>query len=179
MDSPQRSERIEGIRRTLETRDTEDLLEIWQANDRVEWTPEAFEAIQRILLARNVSLPAQNTEVEETNQETVVDAPGVLAEEEADTYYDRHRLDRISAIARALSWFAIVLLCFFLILEVINTFQSLSSFGSLPVTLFSILVNLAIPILVFGFIWVVLQLIAEGIYLFIDIEENTCKGAGS
>ncbi len=162
MDSPQRLERIEGIRRELETRETEDLLKIWQQNDRVEWTPEAFEAIQRILVARNVSLPVQNAVVEES--------------EEADTYYDRHRLDRIAAVARSLSWLAIVLLGLALIFGVLYLVQFLATAESLVPTLPTILFILMVPILVFGFFWVVLQVIAEGIYLFMDVEENTRKG---
>jgi hypothetical protein len=43
---------IEQIRRNLETRSTEELLQIWEKNDRNEWTDEAFIVIQRILEAR-------------------------------------------------------------------------------------------------------------------------------
>ncbi len=176
MDSPQKLERIEGIRRTLETRETEDLLEIWQTNDRLEWTPEAFEAIQRILEERNVSLPVQNAAVEESNIET----PGRNEEvEEPDTYYDRHRLDRISGVARSLSWLAIALLALTLIYGVIYILQMLSTLGSLGTILLAVLILLGVPVLIFGLIWVLLQVIAEGIYLFMDVEENTRKGASS
>ncbi len=43
---------IEQIRRTLETKSTAELLQIWEKNDREEWTDEAFIAIQRILEKR-------------------------------------------------------------------------------------------------------------------------------
>ncbi len=160
MDDQHRVERIDGIRRQLETRDTEDLLEIWQKNDRDEWTPEAFDAIQGILTARNVSLPQQETD----------DLP-----EEADTYHDSQRLVRISSVARGISWLAIVLLGLSVILSVFYFLQSLSTGGSLAFALATGLIVLLGPILFFGFIWVVLQVVAEGIYLFMDIEENTRK----
>lgn len=41
-------------------RSTDELLEIWTLNDRVEWTDDAFKAIQEILLDRLGSIPLQN-----------------------------------------------------------------------------------------------------------------------
>lgn len=160
MEHPLSSERIQEIRRTLDTRDTEELLEIWQKNDRAEWTLEAFAAIREILMARNVNLPVQNEYIVET-------------EEEPDTYHNRQRLDRISSWARGLSWLVIVLLVIVLVFDVGYLLPSLSTSGSLPQAVLMVFIYLAIPILSFGFMWVVLQVIAEGIYLFIDIEENT------
>ena len=54
-------ERIEQIRRNLEIKSTEELLEIREKNDRDAWTDEAFIAIQRILEARgeDLSSPGQ------------------------------------------------------------------------------------------------------------------------
>jgi tetratricopeptide (TPR) repeat protein len=48
-----------AIRHNFETRDTEDLLGIWQKDDRDEWTDEAFEAIEVILLERLGEIPPQ------------------------------------------------------------------------------------------------------------------------
>lgn len=45
-------ELIEQIRRNLETKSTEELLQIWEKNDRNEWSDQAFIAIQCILEAR-------------------------------------------------------------------------------------------------------------------------------
>jgi tetratricopeptide (TPR) repeat protein len=55
----QLEKRVAGIRSILDTRDTEDLLEIWKANDHEEWTDEAFTAIQSILLDRLGEVPPQ------------------------------------------------------------------------------------------------------------------------
>jgi hypothetical protein len=59
---------IEQIRRNLETKSTEELLQIWEKNDRDKWTDEAFIAIQRILEARSENpgpqgLPASEDKV--------------------------------------------------------------------------------------------------------------------
>ncbi len=51
--------RVTGIRSILDTRDTEDLLEIWTDNDRKAWTDEAFIAIQAILMDRLGEVPPQ------------------------------------------------------------------------------------------------------------------------
>jgi hypothetical protein len=47
----------------LEEKDTNDLLSIWENNDREEWTDDAFEAIRMILLKRMGSLPAQREKI--------------------------------------------------------------------------------------------------------------------
>lgn len=53
------SKRIAQIQRVLQWRETEDLLEIWRANDPREWTPEAFEAMRRILKERLSEEPSR------------------------------------------------------------------------------------------------------------------------
>lgn len=51
------------IFRELDTRDTDDLLRIWQTNDRVDWSDEAFEAIREILQKRLGELPPQSAPI--------------------------------------------------------------------------------------------------------------------
>jgi hypothetical protein len=53
--------RIENIRRNLEGKSSEELFEIWQKNDRNEWTAEAFVAIEQILESRGET-PGQQPE---------------------------------------------------------------------------------------------------------------------
>jgi hypothetical protein len=52
MNEPLDSDRIAQIRVRLQSRDTGELLEIWQDHDENRWTPEAFEAIRQILRER-------------------------------------------------------------------------------------------------------------------------------
>lgn len=44
----------------LEIKETEELLEIWQTNDRVEWSDLAFEVLEEILKKRVKNIPSQN-----------------------------------------------------------------------------------------------------------------------
>ena len=51
------------IYNNLKLKETDELIEIWQANDRVEWSETAFEAIEEILRERLEQLPEQNEAV--------------------------------------------------------------------------------------------------------------------
>jgi hypothetical protein len=59
MSNEQTKTRITQLYLSLQERDANDLLSIWEKNDREEWTDDAFEAIRQILLERMGSLPAQ------------------------------------------------------------------------------------------------------------------------
>ena len=59
MEAEQKSKRIQEFRRNLQINDTEYLLKIWKENDHDKWTPEAFEAIQEILIERLGTIPVQ------------------------------------------------------------------------------------------------------------------------
>ncbi len=50
---------MESIRKNMKLKSTEELLKIWEENDRIEWTEETFEAIKKILLERGETLPPQ------------------------------------------------------------------------------------------------------------------------
>ena len=56
---PMNAMRIQDIKSNLESNETAQLLEIWKANDRANYSDEAFEAVKQILAERSVSLPAQ------------------------------------------------------------------------------------------------------------------------
>ena len=49
----------------FDLKDTDDLLDIWQTNDRVEWSEVAFEVIREILTKRKVEIPAQDEPIRE------------------------------------------------------------------------------------------------------------------
>lgn len=55
------SKEIEGA---LKKKTTEELLEIWQKNDREEWSDEAFDAIYRLLEERGEDIPEQAAPVQ-------------------------------------------------------------------------------------------------------------------
>lgn len=63
------SELHRQIYNNLKLKETDELLEIWQINDRSEWSDQAFDAIRELLVERGVEIPLQNEAVYETAQE--------------------------------------------------------------------------------------------------------------
>ena len=51
-------------------KDTEELLEIWNKNNRAEWTDQAFDVVREILESRIGMLPSQGNAVFSTEEET-------------------------------------------------------------------------------------------------------------
>ena len=49
----------------MKLRETEELLEIWESNDRFEWSDEAFDVINKILKERGAEIPEQGKPVYE------------------------------------------------------------------------------------------------------------------
>lgn len=47
----------------LNLKETDELLNIWQANNRYEWSDEAFEIIKMVLQKRGVEIPEQDEPV--------------------------------------------------------------------------------------------------------------------
>lgn len=53
----------------MNLRETDELLDIWVTNDRLEWADTAFETIRAILIKRGVELPGQNDPIYEREEE--------------------------------------------------------------------------------------------------------------
>ncbi len=85
------------IYENMDLRDSEELLMIWKTNDRVEWSDEAFEAIDEILRGRGVELPQQSEPVygHHDEQEDVDELDGfsqlelkIIDDENPPDFYD-------------------------------------------------------------------------------------------
>jgi hypothetical protein len=57
------------IREHLNLKTTDELLDLWQANDRVEWSDAAFEVMQEILTERGEEIPEQDEPIHEHVEE--------------------------------------------------------------------------------------------------------------
>jgi len=57
----------------LNLKETGELLDTWQGNNRAEWSDEAFEVIRDILKERGVEVPEQNEPVYKTEEESAVE----------------------------------------------------------------------------------------------------------
>ena len=53
---------------SLSQKGTDELIEIWQTNDHIEWTEMAFDVIREILQERLVELPSQDVPINMTNE---------------------------------------------------------------------------------------------------------------
>lgn len=146
----------------MRQKSTEELLQIWKENDRTEWSDEAYVAIKQVLDERGVSLPAQT-------------APAVVQEDDNDPNADG--LVRLSTWANLLSWVGLLVTAG---ISGINIVSMLSSTGlNIGVAeIFNILSALLI-LLVGCFLFVFFQLVAKGIFVMLDILDNTNEIASS
>lgn len=53
---------------SLRQRNTDELIEIWQTNNRMEWSDMTFDVIREILQERSVELPPQNEPIVKVNE---------------------------------------------------------------------------------------------------------------
>lgn len=54
---------------SLNQKESDDLIGIWEANDRTKWTDLALDVVKEILLERNIDLPDQNAPVLDNGEE--------------------------------------------------------------------------------------------------------------
>jgi hypothetical protein len=95
-----------------------------------------------------------------------------VVEPKPDTYHNQGKLVRYADIANGLSWLFFVLfvvmagiIAYLVYYFVKNKIALEQFFLSLPTFL--------VPFFIGGFTWIVLKLISEGVYLIMDIEDNT------
>lgn len=67
------SELRKQVYANLNPKDTEELLDLWKTNDRVEWSDLAFEVLEEILSQRVDNLPKQNEPILEYDEEEETD----------------------------------------------------------------------------------------------------------
>jgi hypothetical protein len=108
---------------------------------------------------------------------TVQTEPVETETTDASTYYSPARVFRICSTCEILSWFALILGAFSVIVWAwfLYSFLALANFQSLT----AFLQNASPLVILFGmaaliclFFWVFLRAIAEGLYLLVDIQEN-------
>ena len=100
----------------LNLKETEELLDIWQTNNRGAWSDEAFEVIQDVLKERGVEIPQQDEPVYEVEEETTDEEPPdedgleeweakILDDESQPEFYDTLEVitlkDNIDKVAKA------------------------------------------------------------------------------
>lgn len=94
----------------LNSKETEELLDIWKTNDRIEWSDLAFEVLEEILSQRLDNLPIQNEPITEYDKREEADdledwESKILDDENQPELYDTLEvigtIDNINKVAKA------------------------------------------------------------------------------
>ena len=96
----------------------------------------------------------------------------VSKETEPDTFHDQGRLIRLSVNANRISLVFLILFFIVVIALIYLLWQLVSSHASLEQIIYYFLIGI-VPLFLGGLGWIGLQFISEGIYMLMDIEDNT------
>jgi uncharacterized membrane protein len=92
--------------------------------------------------------------------------------EKSDTYHNQDTLMRISTSASRMAGLFLVLLLIVVIVIGIVVWWYISGRATLVESIIYFVAGL-VPLFLGGFFWIALRAISEGIYLLMDIEDNT------
>jgi hypothetical protein len=156
----------------MSEKETEELVAIWQENDRDAWTDDAFDAVKAILLERLGELPEQ--ELDDLSE----NPPEKLL-----AYPTDKKLFWIADLSTRLSYAILFVAIVFSFLRLINYFffsQNFSwsdwantgIFSAFTILVITFLASIVDTVLYGGFTFLVLQAITEGIYLLMDIRDS-------
>jgi hypothetical protein len=152
----------------LREKETDELLAIWEENDRTEWTEEAFEVMRAILLERLGRVPDQGTPRDE------YDDPLDDEEDQPEPLYPAERkLIWIAELASKLAWIylGVTIIYSLFIFADRFIFQPTAGFGSSAgfQDLLQLIYQEVDRLIMAGIFFVLLQAMTEIIYLIMDI----------
>jgi len=120
------------IYRNLNTKGSDELQEIWQKNDRVEWSDTAFDVIKEILTKRLGEVPLQNepiyeyvdddVEVEDDLYGFSEDELAIIDDENPPEFYDPFE---VLTISNWLSWSAKAMVIVTILYNLIQIYPSI------------------------------------------------------
>ncbi|HCR71911.1 MAG TPA: hypothetical protein DIW23_10745 [Anaerolineae bacterium] len=168
----------EQIYKNLNIKETDELLDIWQTNDRVEWSDLAFEVLEEILKQRKVKLPKQKepiTEYKEEDENLEEWETKLLDKEDQPEFYDVLEVlslkDNINKVTKA----AVIII---IVTRLLNTYviQSLI-IGEIPTFDVNIFLPFFITILATGLYVAIayfsLQALAYILRILMEMEFNS------
>jgi hypothetical protein len=127
---------------SLNLKETGELLEIWQKNDRIEWSDTAFDVIREILLRRlgAWSLPHQNEAIIEQDEEGDGTSIDEDEEENEPVFYDPLKVLSEETWLRRAAIASIIVIILGAFQQISRIQQSLMSFFSIyPILYYSVL----------------------------------------
>ena len=130
----------------MREKETEELLAVWQQNDRQAWTDDAFDAIHKVLHERLIDVPEQGLPVTPSSRSP-----------------NRARLNTIAAWANSFSWIVLGIAILSFVLRLFFLFGDNASTNLIS----WILVELS-SIAFAGFAFIALQAVTEIIYFLLD-----------
>jgi hypothetical protein len=139
----------DSVYKSLQEKDTEELLEIWQQNDRNEWSDKAFVAIHEILLERLGSEPPEQGPPPEDEREELL-------------FFDLYKVATLSDNMNIAAW---TVLIGYVLIWVGNLYVS-----GINAQTFIALLYILLQGVVFFF---VLRFMAQALILLLGIVENT------
>jgi len=171
------------IYNNFDAKETEELLEIWRTNNRVEWSELAFEILEEVLRKRINDLPPQNEPVldyQDEEDDGLEDWEAKLLDDENQPeFYDTLEVlslkDTINKLAKAVVVVNIVLgiLNFQFVQGLfLGTFPSLPELPGILLSLFATILAVGIEIAV---IYFPLKALGHIIRILMEMEFNSRK----
>jgi len=180
----------------LNLRETDDLLDIWLENNRVEWSDEAFSVISQILKQRGVEIPKQdeialrekeNTNIENTsveNDDFSDDELKIIDDDNPPDFYDPFEVLQVSKWIDLAVKAMIGLIIVQSLLNISTSWRIAQSYfigsknilATYPVTLLIVAANITLGILL---TYVPLRFLSQILKILMEMEFRSRKGTQS
>lgn len=150
---------------SMDKKETEELLAIWNENDREAWTDEAFVAIQAVLLNRLGSIPAQGAFPPDDK----------LTTQETAALLNTQTLVLLATWSSRLAWVVLAISTILLLLRIAGDMAQ--SFPNIPEASFaferlSIWIGYVYSLLIGGVYFVLLQAVSVGARFLLEWNED-------
>lgn len=158
------------VYRNMNTKETDELLEIWVGNRRYEWSDIAFDVIRQILEERGMALPPQDeAKTSPAIEIDPDDQPVAIADENNDNQPVFYNPQSLLFYANAASKAAWIILGINVVFTLWKYFSYLVAFKENPFTFLSILLTLTTHVLEFF----LLQGVSLGLRVLMEFEFNS------
>lgn len=168
---------------SLNSKDTEELLDIWKTNDRVEWSELAFEVLKEILTERVKTLPEQSEPILEKDEEETADdledwESKILDSENQPELYDT--LEVIDTV-RNINKVAKAVIVIYAISSIVNSYffagilkGAISPDGLVP-ALWNLFTTLVVTALQIAIVYFPLKALSHILRILMEMEFNSRK----
>jgi hypothetical protein len=152
-----------AIRDNWKQKESKELLEIWQENNRAEWSDMTFDIIRQILEERGIEIPEQD-EIEVDMQDDEEADANAENRPHAPTFYQPQQVLFFAEVTSKMAW---VILSF----TILNGVRLL--FNELDFPLWSAALNTFIAMITGIFTFFMMKGIAYGLYILMEFEFNS------